>query len=119
MRSYIITYSLGSFMGCYIFWRIWPGRPSDYEICAMIESKDCDRTSEQKNYLKSITKMGSPILFFNMMLNISSAKLKDFTEKYQHQPLRWLNIIYSSDSIAYPLKASLNASSIPTIFFLW
>jgi len=71
----------------------------------MIESLNIDR-NEQKTYLKSITTMGSPILFFNMMLNISSAKIKDFTEKYHHQPLRWLNIIHSSDIIAYPLKAS-------------
>ena len=93
-----------------------PNDPA-YEIRAMIESLNCDRTSLQKNYLKTITTMGSPILFFNMMLNISSAKIKDFTGKYHPQPLRWLNIIHSSDIIAYPLKASINAGSIPTIFF--
>lgn len=82
-----------------------------YEIRAMIG------TNGQETYLKSITTMGSPILFFNMMLNVNSIKVKDFTEKYQTQPFRWLNIIHSSDIIAYPLKASLNAVSIPTIFF--
>lgn len=53
----------------------------------MIESLNIDR-NEQKTYLKSITTMGSPISFFNMMLNISSSKINNFTEKYQHQPFK-------------------------------
>lgn len=115
---HIITHSLGSV----VLWDVLfsekfaPDDPA-WEIRAMIESLTSDRAFEQKTYLKSITTMGSPILFFNMMLNISSVKIKDFTEKYHHQPLRWLNIIHSSDIIAYPLKASINAGSIPTIFF--
>lgn len=109
---HIVTHSLGSV----VLWDVLfsdkfePDDPA-YEIRAMINR------DEQNTYLKSITTMGSPILFFNMMLNVNYIKIKEFTEKYESQPLRWLNIIHSSDIIAYPLKASLNASSIPTIFF--
>lgn len=51
--------------------------------------------------------MGSPILFFNTMLGINPEKVKEFALAYQNAPLRWLNIVHSSDVIAYPLGAGM------------
>ena len=87
-----------------------------YEIRSMIKSMS-NSSSRQNTYLKSITTMGSPILFFNMMLNISPEKIKAFAAQYQTTPLRWINIIHASDIIAYPLQASINTQSLSTIFF--
>ena len=61
-----------------------------------------------KIILKSVTTIGSPILLFNMMLGITTDQIKIFTDQYKEKPLRWLNIIHSSDIIAYPLRSSLN-----------
>ncbi|WP_413172461.1 hypothetical protein [Anabaena azotica] len=56
--------------------------------------------------LKSITTMGSPIILFNMLLDIQSEQVK-LRCKSQKYPLKWLNIIHSSDMIAYPISSSL------------
>lgn len=65
-----------------------------------------DSSQNRKVRLKSITTMGSPILFFNTMLGIDPATVSAFAQK-QENPLRWLNVLHASDIIAYPLKASL------------
>lgn len=78
---HIITHSLGSVvLWDVLFYEKFELKEPAYEIRAMIESLNINN-NEQKNCLKSITTMGSPILFFNMMLNVSSAKIKNFTEK--------------------------------------
>ena len=60
----------------------------------------------EKVKLKSITTMGSPVILFNMLLGIEAeqVKLKCKSQKY---PFRWLNIIHSSDMVAYPISSSL------------
>lgn len=58
--------------------------------------------------LKSITTMGSPILFLNIMLEVNPEKLKQFASRYKDQRLSWVNIIHASDPVAYPLRSSLN-----------
>lgn len=114
---HIITHSLGSV----ILWDVLfseefePDDPA-YEIRSIIKSLSSS-SNEQKTYLKSITTMGSPILFFNMMLNINPEKIKVFAEKYHPNPLRWINIIHSSDIIAYPLQASINTKPLSSLFF--
>ena len=113
---HIITHSLGSV----ILWHILFSEEFEhddpaYEIRLLIKSLS-DPNNQQHIYLKSITTMGSPILFFNMMLNINSEKIKVFSDKHETEPLRWINIIHSSDIIAYPLEASLNIKS-STLFF--
>ncbi len=59
--------------------------------------------------------MGSPILFFNLMLDVNLSQIKKL--KDQENPIRWINIIHSSDIIAYPLQASLDTKSLPNLFF--
>ncbi len=106
---HIVSHSLGTV----ILWDILFSnkfKPDDaaFKIRTMIE--ELSSSSEgRKIYLTSITTMGSPILLFNMMLGISPEKLRSVANAYQtDQPLRWINIIHSSDIIAYPLRTSLN-----------
>ncbi len=60
----------------------------------------------------SITTLGSPLLFLKQMLDINFSTINSFIQKYskEHQTgsyrLTWVNIIHSSDLIAYPLKAA-------------
>ncbi|WP_287280517.1 hypothetical protein [Okeania sp. SIO2G5] len=61
--------------------------------------------------LKSITTMGSPILYMNTMLGIKPETIKQFAQKNAPTPLKWLNIIHASDVIAYPLRSSLKMDS--------
>ncbi|MBD2128428.1 hypothetical protein NDI39_19280 [Microcoleus sp. ZQ-A2] len=65
--------------------------------------------------LKSITTMGSPILFLNIMLEVNPNKIKQFANTYQNEHLRWINIIHSSDVVAYPLRSSLNLNSFENL----
>jgi len=62
----------------------------------------------RKVYLRSITTMGSPLLFFNRMLGIGPEKVKEFATRYVNKPLRWINIINAGDMFAYPLESSLS-----------
>ncbi|MBD2001376.1 hypothetical protein H6G00_33085 [Leptolyngbya sp. FACHB-541] len=104
---HIVSHSLGTV----ILWDILfsekfhPKDPAFY-IRSVINGLEGDR-SARKLQLKSITTMGSPILFFNTMLGISPERVKEFTLTYKNDSLRWLNVIHSSDVIAYPLGAGL------------
>jgi hypothetical protein len=60
----------------------------------------------EKVKLKSITTMGSPVILFNMLLGIETEQVK-LKCKSQEYPLRWVNIIHSSDMVAYPISSSL------------
>jgi hypothetical protein len=63
----------------------------------------------RKVTLRSLTTMGSPLLFLNRVLDIDLQRLKDFTNHYSaRDPLRWVNIINASDIFAYPMRASLD-----------
>lgn len=65
------------------------------------------RSEGRKVKLRSITTMGSPLLFFKLLEpNVQS--LAQFASRYRGAPLRWLNVIHASDVFAYPLRASLN-----------
>ena len=117
---HIVTHSLGSV----VLWDVlfseqnFESDDPAYEIRALL---GVAKNEEPK--LRSITTMGSPILFFNMMLNVKLEKIADFARRYQASPLRWTNIIHSSDIIAYPIQASLNSKSIPGLFlrdkYIW
>jgi hypothetical protein len=61
----------------------------------------------RKVKLRSITTLGSPLLFFNRVLDIDIQRLKQFASRYTGDPLRWINIIHASDVFAYPIRASL------------
>jgi len=70
--------------------------------------------------VKSISTLGSPLLFFKQMLNLDfsglhlSSFLKDNQSPYK---LQWVNIIHSSDLVAYPLMAAIKSEISPDIFF--
>lgn len=70
----------------------------------------------RKVYLRSITTMGSPLLFFNRMLGINPDRVKQFATRYVNKPLRWINIINAGDIFAYPLESSLSIH-YPNLFF--
>ncbi len=65
----------------------------------------------RKVILRSITTLGSPLLFFNRLLDIQPEQLKQFASRYRKQPLRWVNIVHASDVFAYPIRASLDIDS--------
>lgn len=114
---HIIAHSLGSV----ILWdvlfseRFSPQDPA-FEIRAMINGLNQPNSGHQVS-LKSITTMGSPILFLNTMLDVKPEQVKQFVAGYQEKPLRWINIIHASDIIAYPLRASLKLNSSVNLDF--
>lgn len=72
--------------------------------------------------LESITTLGSPLLFLKQFLDVDFSEVNDFLQvrnlSVNHQYLlRWVNIIHSSDMIAYPLKASIQDEVPPNLFF--
>jgi hypothetical protein len=88
-----------------------------FKIREMIEGLG-NSSEYRKVYLGSITTMGSPILLFNMMLGTNPEEVKSFADTYpEDNPLRWINIIHSSDIMAYPLRASLNIDLSDNILF--
>lgn len=73
--------------------------------------------------LTSISTMGSPMLFLKEMLDINFSVVNHAFEKTykrisdtSHQ-LRWVNIIHSSDLVAYPLKAAIENEISPELLF--
>lgn len=113
---HIVSHSLGTV----IFWDVlfsdrFECDDPAYTIRSLVAP--CNQHNPGKVCLKSLTTMGSPISFFNMMLDISPEKVKAFAANYSPDALRWLNIIHASDIIAYPLRSSLNAEGIPNLFF--
>ncbi len=113
---HIVAHSLGSVI-------LWDSLFSDrfdsddaaFHIRSMIKGLG-DSTSKRQVCLRSITTMGSPILFFNTMLDINPNRVKSFAKSYKNQCLRWINIIHSSDIIAYPIRTSFNIDSSDNIF---
>ncbi|BAY18499.1 hypothetical protein NIES2109_01750 [Nostoc sp. HK-01] len=59
--------------------------------------------------LVSITTMGSPVILFNMIFDIKAETINEFLVQYQKENLKWINIIHSSDMIAYPISTSLTS----------
>lgn len=115
---HIISHSLGTV----ILWDIlfsdkFQHDDAAFKIRGMIEGLGSSHAN-RKVYLGSITTMGSPILLFNMMLGTHPEKVKSFAKTYpEYNPLRWLNIIHSSDIIAYPLRSSLNIDVFDNLLF--
>lgn len=109
---HIVAHSLGTV----ILWDIlfsdrFSAKDPALSIRAMIRElqNQTDIKLKHQVNLSSITIMGSPILFINMMLDVRPEKVEQFAHSYSsEQPLRWLNLIHPSDLISYPLKASLH-----------
>lgn len=70
----------------------------------------------RKVKLRSITTLGSPLLFFNRLLDVDVERLKRFGDRYTGTPLRWVNIIHASDVFAYPVRASLGLDNTSLYF---
>ena len=75
-----------------------------------------ERSEGRKVKLRSITTLGSPLLFFNRLLKVDVVRLRQFADRYTGTPLRWLNVINASDIFAYPLRASLELEA-STLYF--
>ncbi len=111
-QIHLVAHSLGSV----ILWdvlfseRFTPGDPA-YKIRALL---NLDQPSAQvgNKGITSITTMGSPILFFNLMFDIKPAQIQ---QRLSDKKVRWLNLIHSSDIIAYPLRSIF--SPLPDLFF--
>jgi hypothetical protein len=103
---HIITHSLGSvILWDVLFSERFKADDPAFLIRSLIHNLS-DEHQPSQVYLKSITTMGSPILFFNTMLRVDPKKVKEFCQKNQNYSLKWVNIIHPSDIIAYPLKSS-------------
>ena len=113
---HLVTHSLGSV----ILWDIlFSDKLSDSDPAFYIRDiiKGLSGYREgRKVYLRSITTMGSPLLFFNRMLGINPDRVKQFATRYVKKPLRWINIINAGDIFAYPLESSLSIH-YPNLFF--
>ncbi len=113
---HLVTHSLGTV----ILWDVlfsdrFESDDPAYTIRSLILSNS--ESDNSQPLLKSITTMGSPILFFNMMIDVQPSKIRDFVEQFHVNPLRWLNILHSSDIIAYPLESAIRATNTPNLFF--
>lgn len=102
---HFITHSLGTVILWDILFseRFGKADPALF-IRGLIQNLSDDPKSIQVQ-LKTITTMGSPILFFNTMLGTNPDNAKTFAMRNSDQGLKWLNIVQSSDLIAYPLKS--------------
>ena len=105
---HIVAHSLGSV----ILWDILfsdsfaSDDPAFYIRNTIRGLRQSDRGRSVK--LRSITTLGSPILFFNRALSIDGHHLKQLASRYTANPLRWVNVIHASDIFAYPMRASLD-----------
>jgi len=74
--------------------------------------------------LKSITTLGSPLLFIKHFLDIDFSLLNEFIDSQENEdsdrnyPLRWVNVIHSSDLIAYPMKSAIKDEVSERLFFV-
>ncbi|WP_449418512.1 hypothetical protein [Phormidium nigroviride] len=113
---HIIAHSLGGV----IIWDIlfsekFSSDDPAFEIREVIKGLSASH-EKRKVYLRSITTMGTPILLFNLMLDVDPQRIKIFASRYLGKPLRWINIIHASDVLAYPIRASLNIDSSSNLF---
>ena len=105
---HLIAHSLGTV----ILWDILFSNqfePDDaaFEIREILKGSTYNTLGNQIT-LKSITTMGSPIPFFNIMLGITSKQINSLSEQYFSDSITWLNIINASDILAYPIKPIFN-----------
>jgi hypothetical protein len=114
---HIIAHSLGSvILWDVLFSETFSSEDPAYAIRSMINGFSQSIPLRRIN-LKSITTMGSPILFLNTMLEVNPEKFKQFVNGYKNESLKWINIIHSSDIVAYPLRSSLKLNSTENLVF--
>ncbi|MEH1861232.1 MAG: hypothetical protein V7L21_25285 [Nostoc sp.] len=113
-QIHFIAHSLGSFI-------LW-----DVLFSNIIYNDDSVLLFQEKLKkldLVSITTLGSPLLFLKEMLDIDFSIVNSVMEQSisknssNDYKLRWINIIHSSDLIAYPLKAAIENEISSDLFF--
>lgn len=114
-QIHFVAHSLGSF----ILWDLLFSNTLPSNDPAFIFRENLNHIN-----LESISTLGSPLLFLKQMLDINFSVVNhSFDKKYSQYSaksceLRWVNIIHSSDLIAYPLKAAIeNEVSTKLLFF--
>lgn len=84
------------------------------------------RNKLKEHRIRSITTMGSPLLFLKQMMDLDFSTINDYTNKltsiksknHHVYKLMWVNLIHASDMIAYPLKTAIkNEISSDILFF--
>lgn len=97
---HIIAHSLGSV----ILWDIlFSERFNTDDPAWLIKDLINPNHSKKKvSNLKSVTTLGSPILYFNMMLGITKERFLQVIKEINLQS--WINVIHRSDLVAYPLE---------------
>lgn len=113
-QIHFVTHSLGSF----ILWDLLFSNTLPSNDPAFIFRERLSGIN-----LESISTMGSPLLFLKQMLDIDFSVVNHTFEKRRKEDsatsnhLRWVNIIHSSDLIAYPLKAAIENEITPQVLF--
>jgi len=102
---HIIAHSLGSV----ILWDMLFSDNFSPEDAAQ-EFRACFR---QPRTLKSVTTIGSPIAFFNLTAGIQPQSVDRRVQNYSNPPLKWLNIVNSSDIIAHPILPAIDDGHHP------
>lgn len=106
-------------LGCLILW--------DILFSSTIE--DEPDVLEFRDYvfnlkLKSITTLGSPLLFIQHFMDVDFSSLNEFLDSEKNfifgedYTLRWVNIIHSSDLIAYPMKSAIKDKVSDRLFYV-
>lgn len=106
---HFVAHSLGSF----ILWDLLFSDSLSEGDPALVFRRSLDHLE-----IVSITTLGSPLLFLKQMLDINfssiSLSAKQVNREYK---LRWVNIIHSSDMVAYPLESAIKSEIGSEVFF--
>ncbi|MDB9496854.1 hypothetical protein PN441_10290 [Spirulina major CS-329] len=104
-QIHVITHSFGSFiLWDLLFSKELPNHDPAFTFREILSSIN----------IESITTMGSPLLFLKQMLDLDFSIIHEALENRSQKninvadDLRWVNVIHSSDLIAYPLKAAID-----------
>ena len=107
----IVSHSLGTLvLWDMLFTKELPENDPAHEFRRLFNS------GESEFKLKGIVTMGSPLLFMRLKQNIDFSSVDDFVSK-SYNALSWMNIIHSSDLIAYPLGNAINHDKAENFFF--
>jgi hypothetical protein len=111
---HFVAHSLGSF----ILWDLLFSNELDEDDPAYSLRERLDQIE-----LSSITTLGSPLLFLKQMFDLDFSAISNYlatpsklTSNNSHN-LRWINIIHSSDVVAYPLHAAIEEEIGSNLFF--
>lgn len=113
-QIHFVAHSLGSFILWYLLFS---------ENLSVDDPAFLFRERVKDINLESITTLGSPLLFLKQMLDIDFSVVNKFvkqnkeTDDIMLHKLRWVNIIHSSDLIAYPLQAAIEEEINSDILF--